>query len=127
MLRRVANDVVTDAGLERVTFRDDVLELFVWTRREYVKGFELHYAIRTSSEWSMRWTDTEGVSFHRVDPEACLSGVNDERVMMELQFEVPPVDELETEFAARCLMIDERIRRVVLQQLILVRNVRRKP
>lgn len=123
MLRRVTKDVVADAGLERVTFRDDKLELFVWTRREYVKGFELCYAIRTPHEWSMRWTDTEGVSFHRADPESCLGGVSGRRVMEELQREIPPVGELETEFVRRSSLIDERIRHVVLQQLALITNV----
>jgi len=127
MLRRVTKRIVVEAGLERVTFRDDMLELFVWTRREYIKGFELCYAIRTPHEWSMRWTDTEGVSFYRADPESWCGDSCGQRVMSELQFEIPPVGELETEFVARSLLIDERMRRVVLQQLMLLRNPRCAP
>src|SRR4051794_6507289 len=117
MLRQITNDVVIDAGLERHTFRDQKLELFVWTRREYIKGFELCYAIRTPREWSIRWTDTEGISFHHVDPETYLSGAKGGRVMNELRYGIPPVAELHEEFVRRSLTIDERIRRVVLQQL----------
>jgi hypothetical protein len=74
MMTRIADD---DTGLERQAFRDDKLELFVWSRIGAIKGFKLPYAIHTANEWSIRCTEDEGMTFQRVDPYRVNEGRND--------------------------------------------------
>ena len=74
MMRFVSEIADHETGLSRQVFRDPKLELFIWwdrnathSRKDVIRGFELHYAINTPDEWSIRWTEKEGTSFHRVD------------------------------------------------------------
>lgn len=116
-MRRISSAIVDDTGLERQTFRDRKLELFVWSLDGFVKGIELHYGIDTADEWSLRWTEGEGTSFHRVDPISYIKGPGDGRVMTPIVDEIPPLSDLHVEFMTRSGCIDEAIRSVVLRRL----------
>src|ERR1044072_4043237 len=106
-----------DTGLERQSFRDGKLELFVWSGKGVIKGFELHYAIHTEDEWSLRWTDDGQTSFQGVDPHRVIEGRNDGCVMQPLNRNAVAVHDLYAEFLVRSRTIDERVRRLVLRTL----------
>jgi hypothetical protein len=82
-----------------------------------VKGFELHYAIHTADEWSMRWTTSEGTTFHCIDLLSHIKGRKEGRVMTPVCGDGLPIHDLHAEFAVRSRTIDEAIRRIVLLRL----------
>lgn len=116
-MTRTSAAVVDDSGVERESFRDRRLELFVWSQNLQVKGFELHYAIHTADEWSLRWTASEGTTFHCVDTHSHVKGRKECRVMTQISGDGLPVHDLHAEFAVRSRQIDEPIRRIVLLRL----------
>jgi len=110
-MKQIGRPVIDSNGLERTTFRDRKLELFVWRANGLTKAFELHYGIETENEWSMLWTERGGISFHRLVPS---SGAP---VMIPVEPEQLPICDLHAEFVVRSRLIDESIRRIVLIQL----------
>lgn len=109
--------VIDRDGLERETYRDRKLELFVWSMDGCIAGFELHYAIHSTHEWSMRWTSSEGTTYHRVDHDSIIKGRKELRVMRPMVNELPAVRDMQAEFAVRGRLIDDAIRNIVLKQL----------
>jgi len=109
--------VIDRDGLERDTYRDRKLELFVWSIGGCIAGFELHYAIHSGDEWSMRWTSNEGTTYHRVDRNSIIKGHKELRVMRPMINELPDVRHMQAEFAVRGRLIDDRIRNIVLKRL----------
>ena len=116
-MTRASVAVIDDAGLERETFRDRKLELFVWSRGGHITGFELHYQIHSADEWSLRWTDTEGTTYHRIDRRSYLKGRKEGRVMKRIESEFPDVRDMHAEFVVRGRSIDDSIRAIVLSRL----------
>lgn len=109
-MRRVAGPLIDPTGLERTTFRNRRMELFVWSYYGLIKAFELHYGIDTDAEWSVLWTESGGTSFHRVDPLA-------PRTMVPAEADQLPIHDLHAEFVTHSRLIDEPIRRAVLIRL----------
>jgi len=116
-MTRASVAVIDDRRLERETFRDRKLELFVWSREGHITGFELHYQIHSADEWSLRWTDTEGTTYHRIDPQSYIKGRKEGRVMTRLVSEFPDVRDMHAEFAVRGRLLDDSIRSIVLNRL----------
>ena len=115
-MRRVFKPVIDATGLERTTFRNRKMELFVWSRNGLTKAFELHYGIDTDVEWSLLWTERHGTSFHRVDPDSG-NGDSQTRAMIPIPAHELPIHDLHAEFVVCSRLIDEPIRRIVLIRL----------
>src|SRR5436305_11199906 len=94
-----------EKNMSRQTFRDEVLELFVWRHREALAGFELHYDVASGGAWSMRWTKEEGTTYHDLAPDG--------QTMAET-LDPLPLQDLRAEFLIRSVFVDERARNMVL-------------
>jgi hypothetical protein len=110
-IKQIGRPVIDSDGIERTTFRNHRMELFLWRANGLTKAFELHYGIGTENEWSMLWTERGGISFHRLVPN---SGAP---VMIPVEPQQLPICDLHAEFVVRSRLIDEPIRRIVLIQL----------
>jgi hypothetical protein len=108
-----------DTGLERHNFRDRKLELFVWSRNGAIAGYELHYAIRTAGEWSVRWSNDQGTTFNHVDYGRRHRAASAAMVPIETSIaeRTLPIHDLHVEFAVCSRGIDERFRNFVLRHL----------
>jgi len=116
-LRRLTPPVRDSAGLERTSFRNRTMELFVWSGNGVTKAFELHYAIDTQGEWSILWTETGGTTFHRVDASSPSGNSHAARVMVPIEADELPLHDLHAEFVTHSRFIEESIRRIVLIRL----------
>jgi hypothetical protein len=120
-----------EPGLERRSYRDGSLELFVWCRyyasgrslensfpihhgaqewtRVTVEGFALHCDVDTAGEWAFVWT-IGTTTLYRVEAEA------DQRTMVDV-LTAMPVLELHEKFLTWSAALEEPIRKAVLLRL----------
>jgi hypothetical protein len=115
-MTRVSGPVPDDSGLERTTWRNRKMELFVWSRDGLTTAFELHHQTGSENEWSMLWTEESGSSFHRIDPDSTRNPQAG-RAMIPTDAYQLPIHDLHAEFVTYSRLIDEPIRRVVLIRL----------
>src|SRR5258705_13512043 len=115
-MTRVSGSVSDDSGLERTTWRNRKMELFVWSSDGLTTAFELHHHAGTADEWSMLWTEAKGTSFHRIDPNITRSPQSALAMVPTDAYQLP-IHDLHAEFVTYSRLIDEPIRRVVLIRL----------
>ncbi len=119
LMRRLANTLDENSGLVRHNFKDRKLELFVWSRRGAMVGYELHYAIGAPGEWAIRWAADTGTAFYCVDYGAQKSPAGATMVPIEITVarRTLPVHDLHAEFAMRSRAIEDQFRNFVLKHL----------
>jgi hypothetical protein len=110
-MKRIGRPLIDSTGLERTIYRNHRMELFVWRANGLTKAFELHYGIDTENEWSMLWTEPDGISFH------CLAPGGGAPAMIPIEPRQLPICDLHAEFVVRSQFIDEPVRRIVLIRL----------
>ena len=120
-----------EPGLERRSYRDGSLELFVWCRyyatgrttegsfslhhganewtRVTVDRFALHSDVDTASEWAFVWTKG-AMTLYRIETDV------DQRTMVDA-LTAMPILELQEKFVAWSTALEEPIRKAVLLRL----------
>jgi hypothetical protein len=116
LLKRVETCAGMGAEPERHRYCCRYMELFVWLSGGEFLGFELDYALRTAEARSIRWSESEGFVFSRMQAAA---GDDDRRqFLVPITDAEPPLSFVAAVFATASRNVDSHTRRYVLSKLV---------